>query len=360
MFTFTWPFFCRDVIPYRCISYGLCIFLTIGVFAVAIYISFAYSSVGSSPDSSGIWYSPNVSHLVPVSGVFCQSLHVSTDSNTDGFNISLFMLSTAPTLTDRDYFTFSEVVTFGNEDLIEYYYYLYEGSTINISSCLVENDGSRIFFYLIKSNKTYQRTKQKLPNINTFFAEVEFEVDGHCNGGLANSIIYNVSKSDFYYLLFVDRKSTWTSNSLNVSLSLNRTKYALGTHASDYCESDSSIPGPVEWCAVSVPLSGHTALLNLEPTEYNNVVDWAGYKAFLTTKCSPRVWMYTLLSLSVTFGIILVLILFFVICIAATKCHKRRVHHPALLEHMSPVDSSSSDIQSDLESLQSAKFSPKK
>jgi len=330
----------REAIPSRFMTYGLCLFLMVVACVAAIYLSIKYSSIGNSAEPSGLWYSPNDSHLVPVSGTFCNKLYVWADNGAEDYNISLFMLSSRPRLTENDFISISRQITFYSSDngyYKVYYYYLYQGSKVNMSACYQDEGGHGVFFYLIKGNSTYHHVKEQFPNIETGQSEGWFQVDYQCNNG-RNCVMYTVTKSDFYYFLFYHQKESVASKFLNISLALNCTKYVPSKDSmSKECISRSVDD---KSCSVAVPLSGRYVLLVLKPNEWNKGVNWVRDKELLSTKCDPRIWMYIVLAFAVSLGIVLGLLVAIFVCIAATKYHKKRVHYPAIQrDHSAPEDS---------------------
>ena len=332
----------RDAIPSRFMTYGLCLFLMVATCVVAIYLSIRYSSVDNSADPSGIWYSPNDSQLVPVSGTFCNKLYVWAEDGAEDYNISLFMLSSRPSLTGSDFVNISRQMTFYSSDngyYRVYSYYLYQGSKVNVSACYQDDGGHGVFFSLIKGNSTYRYVIEQFPNIETGRSETWFQVDYQCDHG-RKYVTYTVLKSDVYFFLFYHQKESLASKFLSISLLLNRTKYVPSAEStSKECISRSVDD---KSCSVAVPLDGKFVLLVLKPNEWNEGVDWVKDKELLSNKCDPRIWMYIVLAFAVSLGIVLGLFVAILVCIVATKYHKKRVHHPTVQrDHFAPDNSCS-------------------
>ena len=326
-------------------------------------MSFKYASVSNSPVSSGTLLSPNDSHVVPISGTFCQHLSVWTQDGAYGYNTSPFLLNSNPKLGGNEYSSFSEAVVIGGNQYLYYFCYLYMGSSVTISACYPDDIGSGGIFYLIKGNVTFDNFKWPFDSSHS---ETWFQVDIRCSSGKRSNITYHISKSDFYFFLFYHRTNNRTNYGmpLNISISFNRTRYIFDRDSVTTQCTYYDVPGDVNKCSVDIPLAEHIGLVVLEPNRFNGGVNWVRDKAMLSTRCYPRVWLYFLTSFAVCVGIVLLLLIAILACIAGSRYHKKQVYHPALYEHVAPGESSSSssDCQSENSnspcvSLRSTRFS---
>lgn len=289
---------------------------------IAIYITLRFSSVNDTSSTLGVVYAPNDSHLVSFSNAFCQHLIVSVNGGRYGYNTSLYLLKSRPKLIGNEVSNFTDQPLFGSKSYQKYYYYLYSGSSVNVSACYTDYDGRDVIFYLLKGNDTYHYFKHNSVDMDTSRAEIWFQVKTQCSGK-NKSFSHTVNASDYYYFVFYTGVTNRFLSVFNVSLSFNRTRY-LFTSVSIVSSCTVDTQAYSKSCSVVIPLSGTTALLSFQPNSNNEGIDWVEDKAELRSSCSPRVWMYVIVSFAITVVIVVLMVLLGYVCVILAKFQKKR------------------------------------
>ena len=271
------------------------------VVLLVIILSVRYTASDYTADD-GLQYAPTDTRIIPVSNALCQGLQLRITDTQPGYTATLTMLNSRPQLTGHEMFSFTEELPQFSYDYEYYYYYfyMYPGSTFTVSACL--SSGSNANFYLIKGNSRFRSWQ------NDFFRPKDRFQFGACPSGNVTHT-YHVNKEDYYYLILY---STTYSDQARTYMSFSRTRYedSNGTY-SDRCTLSTSELSPT--CSIGVPVSGKTAYLTITPDE-DTVIDWANDRISLNTSCSPRVWMYFMITLLIVAGLAAVLVPL-VICI---------------------------------------------
>ncbi len=255
---------------------------------VAIVLSLRYT-VSSDTKDNGLEYSPTDSRIIPFSKAFCQSLTVSTDSSVYGYNISLYQLSSLPMLSGDEAFSFSRTLDFSLYVYNHYYYYLNKGSRLNVSACSQSQNSGPVTFYFIKGSRNFNRWID-LPS--SLYSMDHFKVKDLCKSGKNTTHSYNITSSDFYYMVF-DSINNFNEG-FNVHLDFYRTIYTFKNDSvldSCFIRSMSS----TQTCSLGIPFSGSTAFLTVRHAQ---PIDWTEGIS-LSTSCDPRTWLYVIVAVSI-------------------------------------------------------------
>ena len=211
--------------------------------------------------------------------------HADVASGFDGGTGSFYILSHAPALGDHDSFTFSKQPSFFIEDYHNWNFYLYPGSTLNVSVCK-QKSLSDFRYYLIKGKDSFNSWAG---NPRSSIAKQYFVISTVCSSGMKQQIpIYNVEKEGEYYMVFYAYNTD--SDSLDIDFGVSRTKYAVDPGA---VLSNCSLSSIDQDCTLDVPLSYSIGLVALHATDST---DWSSGIS-VTADCNARVWVYVLISL---------------------------------------------------------------
>ena len=204
----------------------------------------------------------------------------------DGGTGSFYILSHAPALTDHDSFTFSKQPSFFDRDYKNWNFYLYPGSTLNVSVCK-QKSTSDFRYYLIKGKDSFNSW---VGNPRSSIAKQHFTISTLCSSGSKQQIpIYSVVKEGEYYMVFF-AYSAYDFDPLDIDFGVSRTKYAVDPGAV-LSNCSLSIGDPA--CTLDVPLSYSIGLVALHATDST---DWSSGIP-VTADCNARVWVYVLISL---------------------------------------------------------------
>ena len=164
-------------------------------------------------------YAPGDTRIVSYNPVFCQSLTLKDTSSTSA---KLYLLKEKPALTGHDNFTIAHRYTIDIEYEHHLYYYLYPGSNVSGTMCLIP--GPTIKFYLIKGTKNFDRWRDNRRSSN---ALQHFDINTPC--GSNRTFAYSVTSEDQYYFVFYNPSYT-ASSVVGATLVFNRALYQITNH----------------------------------------------------------------------------------------------------------------------------------
>ena len=162
-------------------------------------VSVRYTA-GSYSDDDGLDYAPTDTRIVPVSNSFCQNLELNTDDTSDsGYTATLYMLNAPPMLTGKETFSFSETPYIISDYYKYYYFYMYPGSSFDVSACIGILASGSSTFILIKGNHRFSRWLDGI----SVPREHSFPITTHCSDGAVRHS-YQISHEDSYFLCCVE------------------------------------------------------------------------------------------------------------------------------------------------------------
>ena len=257
-------------------------------------------------------YAPGDTRIVSYNPTFCQGLTLKDTSPTGA---TLYLLKKKPALTGHDTFTIARHYTIESEYEHDLYYYLYPGSNISGTMCLISS--TTIKFYLIKGTKSFDHWRD---DGHSSHALQHFDITALCSSSSNRTFAYSVTSEDQYYLVFYNPSYT-TSSVVSATLTFNRALYQINnrTDIVDSCEAGGGSPST---CTLGIPLqSSYTALIIVD----SSTVDDENIS--IDTSCGSRVWMYVVITV--------VPVLFVVLCIVGTvvtcvlvKRHRQKKYEP--------------------------------
>ena len=275
------------------------------------------STISSNNSVSGS-LSQNGTQNFSSSSIFCNSLTLSF-SYLDIY--TFYLLADPPALTDHDSFIFQDGVYIGFEWTSRSYgFYLYPGSSFNMSVCGdLHNSGDVDFCFIVGEDNYNQWLKTHDRALAEYCDSV---VLLSCYGVKYNtSYNYSVQYTDTYYYVFYKTVAVW--GTLHPHFDLYRTKLAVDPdNVLESCSTKSStdsLTGDFE-CTLSLPLQHNPALglisLNTD-ANYKPNINWRYTKDFSLT-CNARIIIYVLIS--VVIGS-LTLLLMLCVCLVACCFH---------------------------------------
>jgi len=247
---------------------------------------------------------PTDTRLVSLSRPFCQTLNIRVSRGSDdGYIVSLYSLSSPPTLTGRETFSMVNKEP-GLSPPPTYRYYLHEKSNFTVSACIKnpKDLDPLMAYYIIKGNNSYSLWKKN----KAHHFEYRRNITSLCASGNTTHS-YTVQSEDAYYLVFY---SYYTFGSaVNISMYFERTRYEVsnGTVRQECRVTSSTPPELPTSCGVGLPLSGTSNLLAVEPEGYTD--RWTDTVS-LNFNCSARIWMYAIICLCILIGITAILVVF--------------------------------------------------
>ena len=173
-----------------------------------------------------------------------------------------------------DYDEYSEVINY-----VTWSFHLYQGSSIQVDACL--SHGGEAMFYLVQGKSNYNGWKTNRQGYRDM-ASISL-----CNLVSNYDMTYDIVEDDKYYLVFM---AIQDEPFINITLTLNRTEYAVENLASQhYCNATSQSS-----CTLAIPLNSyHYALLSTIDKTTKHLV--YGSKITLVWKCKARQWIYVIL-----------------------------------------------------------------
>ena len=248
---------------------------------------------------------------------------------------TFFVLSHMPALSDHDSFTFSKLADFSTDYHRKWNFYLYPGSTLNVSVCK-QNSLSNFSYYLIRGEYNVDKWIAN-PTIN--IAKQNFTISAVCSSGQDSEEnkfpTYKVQKEGDYYMVFhLHRTPEVKNNALRIDFSINRTKYTVDT---DSVLSHCSMSYEKYDCTAEVPLSDNKGILalNTTKTDTDGKIDWTSI-IYVDAVCNTRVWLYLLISLACLVFVVLLVGLLGCIaaCIYFCVRHKKNKYSPLSGENL--------------------------
>ena len=227
-------------------------------FAVALSLGgiFSVRYAAPSDNSNSKDLAPNETRIVTYSYAFCKSITVSTASYIIEPG-TIYILSRAPALDSEDSFTFNEQPLFAGSNTHHHWnFYLYPGSTLNVSACRSSAAFFDFNYYLIKGKDNFNSW---VDNPRSSIAKQFFTISNLCSSGTKQQIpIYSVEEEGEYYMAFFHDTTYAETETLDIDFDISRTKYTVDP---DAVLSNCSVSDFDKQCTVDVPLSYGIALL---------------------------------------------------------------------------------------------------
>ena len=345
--------FCIPSCRYRCLLLSLC-FLWLIIFGSGIAIGIAVGvlpGTGDSTMSKSNHFAPNETRIISYYPVFCGSMSIGTDI-TYGTTGKFYILSRTPDLSDYDSFSFSKSSDFTTNDHRKWNFYLYPGSTLNVSVCK-HNSLSNFSYYLIKGEDNVNRW---LADPTLSIAKQNFTISAVCSSGSdpkRNEFpIYNVkAKRDYYMVFYLHPTPKVKNNALEIDFYVSRTKYTVDTDTIlTYC----SLSYENHHCVAEIPLSDNIGLLALNTTKAddpNRKIDWTSI-IYVDASCNTRDWVYLLISLACVVSVVLIVCLLGCTGFGIYSCFRRKNKYsplsgenlPTPVVEQSPTPSTTTDV----------------
>ena len=266
---------------------------------ITVFASLHLGTLGSYSNDHSLQCGPTDTRIVPFSNAFCQNLSLSTDQRHFDYNSTLYILSSPPSLTGHESFSFSKHFFFYAYYYSYYRFYMHPRSYFTVSACYLVYR-SDVNFYLIKGQTNFK--KWEASAINPPKTKTQFKVENTC-GETNMTHAYRINSSDDYFLVFFFNIQA----EINISLTFYRTRYEFASDS--VVESCSLLPSPNNSalsCSVVVPSSTrNTALLTVIPAP-DTTIDWSSNVMItLSTNCSTQTWKHPIVSLACLIGLIL-------------------------------------------------------
>lgn len=279
--------------------------------AAGLSVTLRYTVAGNFSEANSLQYTPTDTRLLSFSSLLCQSLGISVNTTLldpseiekHWLSVSLYMLSSPPSLTGRESFSvghgfnLDRVNTYYKDTYYNYtYYYLYPGSQVTVSTCIEGQNYSAVFL-LIEGSRNFSRWKEDPYSSNS---EHSFKITTSCTSTNIPSKSYAIKSEGYYYLVFCNNMNN-VSIFLSVNLFMERTYYQLTNNGSKNsvihsCSVKTEF-AEIHQCSVTVPVTGATGFMEIEPhrTPEDSVRYWDS-EIYVTTTCKARYWMYAVLS----------------------------------------------------------------
>ena len=250
------------------------------------------------------WYAPGETRTGYHSSVFCNSVTLENPSLTS--SASVYLLRNEPKLTALYNFTIADSLVLGSRYYQYWNFYMYPGSNYTFSSYL---SSGTVNYYLIKGKTNFQNWHR---------------TDGYSLDSVSYSSMSNKTLSrsftvedEYYFVLYNPYQ---TDAKVKVTLAFNRTEYSA--HSGGVVTSCTAAPSSK--CTMDIPYNSDYVVLIEAGAPGDG--DW-GTTVDIDTSCNPRVWVYVMIVLLPTLGVIAL-----IVCIAAAcYCVKRRMRYAPLL-----------------------------
>ena len=278
--------------------------MVIVVLSLSLYFGF---SLGTSTDDtkSTRQYLLTDKITLAYKSDFCQSIVAQSTDDHSGSYASLYMLSSRPPPSDKEYFNISKKHTFDDKPGgFRWRYFLNTGSQVSLKVC-VKSDTYQISFYLVRGLANYNAWIHNHYNPSSY---EQTETISSCS-----AISYTVPADDAYFFIVYSDK--YIKLHSTVDFVFQRTVYHISPES--VVQTCSFPLDGVSSCSVGVPLSsGYTALLSLNtslPVDYDSI-------GTIKVSCQSRVWLYAVIVVSCVLPFIICLVLVFVcLCIRAQR-----------------------------------------
>lgn len=305
-------YICRKYLCHPISVICTCSLITLCLLAVAgtmVLLSFYAQGDLNSMETEGVVFGPGDTQTLFFSPLFCEHLSPYPDTlySSDFESSSLYLLDKEPLLTGVDNVTFTdEFVIFDRSKLRAFHFY--SDTVIAFDVCLnnITYSGSGTF-YLIKGKAAYEEWADSGETDPPDFTAT-LQVREVCSAS-KQSFDYTVSGEDQYYLVFVDDKhlSPYPTE-IMVEYRIRRRTY--GFNQSSVLSSCQFTTSP---CSIRVPLCTSAAALLVYGTPVDWESDWENRA--ISVQCSPRIWLYTLVT-----GLGALVIAFVTICLCTLCC----------------------------------------
>ena len=238
-------------------------------------------SLGTSTDDtkSTRQYLPTDKITLAYKSDFCQNIVAQSTDHHSGSNASLYMLSSRPSPSDKEYFNISQKHTFDDKPGFRWRYFLNTGSQVSLKVC-VKSDTYQISFYLVRGLANYNAWIHNRYNPSSYeLTETIYS---------CSTIPYTVPADDaYFFIVYSDNDIKLHST---VDFDFQRTVYHISPES--VVQTCSFPLDGVSSCSVGVPLSsGYTALLSLNtslPVNYDSI-------GTIKVSCQSRVWLYAVI-----------------------------------------------------------------
>ena len=285
-----------------------------GLFAlVAAMVLLSYYADGnfSRPDVTDVTFGPGETESVFVSPLLCDQLspNPSTLYSSEYFHSYLYILDRQPNLTGTANITFQDRFVIFDLNK-ERNFHFYADSVISFDVCADNSTYTGLgVFYLIKGRKAYESWLELGEEKFSDYAEY-LQVRHYCSEG-RQSLRYNVTEEDQYYLIFVNDKHIDPYPAMMVvDYDIKRTVYKIESGSVASSCHFGTVP-----CSVRVPLQESAAAVLVYGEPYNWGDSWENIP--IEVQCSPRIWLYTLTSAG---GVLLIITGMLCLCLSCCCC----------------------------------------
>ena len=319
----------REMAPGRRGVVGSIICLVLLVLVIAI-ISVRFNGNNDKWDN---FYAPGETRTGRVSSVFCKSITLENPSRTS--SASVYLLRSEPRLAFRYNFTITGSLVLRSGYYQYWNFYMYPGSNYTFSSCLTSG---KVDYYLIQGYTNFQNWYSYLGySVNhTSYSSV----CGFSNTTLSQSF----TEEDEYY--FVLKNAYRADAKVHVTLTSNRTEYVFQLEDVD----SSCIAAPSSKCTLDIPYNSDYPVLIEAGAPGDG--DW-GTNVKIDAACNPRVWVYVMIILLPTLGIVTL-----ITCIAVVCCYVKRNSRYAPLPRVIPQDGVSMTTIEDSDAANPPPYTP--
>ena len=280
--------------------------IVVVVLSLSLYFGF---SLGTSTSDTSLAREYHLTDKITLAYKrdFCQSIVAQSTDDHSGSNASLYMLSSRPPPSDKEYFNVSiNRHTFDKPSYFWSRYYLNTGSNVSLNVCL-KTSNVQISFYLVKG----------LANFNAWISNrnnpSSYELTRTVSSCSTPPIAYTVSSDDMYFFIVFSRY--YVEVHATMDYDFQRTVYHISPES--VVQTCSFPLDGVSSCSVAVPFSsGYTALLSLDtspPVNYDSV-------GTIKVSCESRVWLYAMIVVCSVLPFIVCLVLVLVcLCVRAQR-----------------------------------------
>ena len=319
----------REMVPGRGGVVGGIICLVL-LFLVIAVVSVRFSGNNDKWDD---WYAPGETRTDYVSSVFCSSVTLENPSLTS--SASIYLLRNEPKLAVRYNFTITDSLVLKSGYYQYWNFYMYPGSNYTFSSCLTSG---KVYYYLIKGFTNFQNWHTYLGYSYNYTSYSS--VCGSSNTTLSRSF---TEEDEYYFVLYNGYRA---DAKVHVTLTFNRTEYVLQSEDVD----SSCTAAPSSKCTMDIPYNSDYVVLIEAGAPGDG--DW-GTNVDIDTSCNPRVWVYVMVVLLPTLGVIAL-----IACIAVACCYVKRRMRYAPLQSVMTQDGVSMTMVEDSDSTNPPPYTP--
>ena len=254
----------------------------------------------SNNHASTSYLSPGDTRLLDTSTSLCESTTLNNPTST--VSATAYLLQKKPELSATNNFTVTSQFSVGYGDHQYWSFYLYPGSTYNLSSCLVSGS---IKYYVIKGKSNYDNWVS-----SPYSSNYNYLLYASQCGQPNTTTFQHFSSEDEYYFVFYSDFSLIPN--VKMTLTFNRVEYMpLSGGVVDSCTAP-----PTTSCTLTIPYnSDYWVLLETSPPsngQWDANVD-AG------TSCNARAWVYVVIVFAPLLGISVIVAVTIAVCCCLKK-----------------------------------------